>query len=165
MASQATNPFAAMDYSKLMDFGKVNFSDFGKFAEQFKLPGVDNKALAEAQRKNVEAFQAANQAFFEGAQAVTQRQSEILRRAMEDSVKAMQSIASADTPEAKLGKQAEVVKEAYETSIANWRELAELTTKSNSEAAEVITKRVSESIDELTSALKPANGKAVSAKK
>ena len=165
MATQAANPFAAMDFSKLMDFGKVDFSDFGKLAEQFKLPGVDNKALVEAQRKNVEAFQAANQVFFEGAQAVTQRQSEIVRRAMDESVKAMQTIAAAKTPEAKFGTQAELVKQAYEASLANWRELAELTTKSNTEAAEVITKRVSESFDELTAALKPANGKAVASKK
>ena len=56
MATQAANPYAAVDFAKFMDFGKVDFNDFGKFAEQFKLPGVDNKALVEAQRQNVEAF-------------------------------------------------------------------------------------------------------------
>ena len=170
MAIQAANPYAGMDFSKFMDFGKFPFADFGKFAEQFKLPGVDNKALVETQRKNVEAFQAANQVFIEGAQAVTQRQSEILRQAMDESVKALQTIAAAGTPEAKFGQQAELAKQAYESSIANLREIAELTTKSNAEAAEVLSKRVSESFDELKAAFAPVapkatNGKAPAAKK
>ena len=160
MATQTTNPYASVDFSKFMDFAKVDFSDFGKLAEQFKLPGVDSTALVEAQRKNVEAFQAANRAVFEGAQAVTQRQTEILRRVMDDSVKAMQTLAAAETPEAKLTKQAEIAKEAYEISVANWREIAEMTSKSNTEAVTVINKRVTESLDELKSAFKkPTNAK------
>jgi len=160
MATQATSPY--MDFSKFMDFAKVDFADFSKLADQFKLPGVDGKAFAEAQRKNVEAFQAANKVFFEGAQAVSQRNAEIIRQAMDETVKALQSIAAADTPEAKLTKQAEVAKEAYEHSLANWRELAELTSKSNSEAADLISKRVSESFDELKAAFgkKPATAAA-----
>ena len=170
MATQAANPYAAMDFSKFMDLGKFPFADFGKFAEQFKLPGLDNKALVETQRKNVEAFQAANQVFIEGAQAVTQRQSEIMRQAMDESVKALQSIASAGTPEAKFGQQAELAKQAYEASLANLREIAELTTKSNTEAAEVLTKRVSETFDELKAAfatieVKAPNGKVPAVKK
>ena len=164
MATQAANPYAAMDLSKFMEFGKFPFADFGKFAEQFKVPGLDNKALVETQRKNVEAFQAANQMFIEGAQAITQRQSEILRQAMDESVKAMQAVASANTTEAKFGTQAELAKQAYENSVANMREIAELTTKSNSEAAEVITKRISESFDELQAAFAQTNGKAATGK-
>ena len=84
---------------------------------------------------------------------------------MDESVKALQTMAAANSPEAKLGTQAELVKQAYETTLANWRELAELTAKSNAEAAELISNRVSESFDELTAALKPTNGKAVATKK
>ncbi len=54
------------------DFGRV--MDFGKFAEQFKLPGVDSKSLIETQRRNLEAFTKANQVTFEAVQAVVQRQ-------------------------------------------------------------------------------------------
>ena len=163
MATQAQSPYG--DFTKMMDFTKVDFSDFGKLAEQFKMPGVDGKIFAEAQRKNVEAMQIANRMVFEGVQAITQRQVEFARQVMDETVKGLQSIAAAETPEAKLTKQAEVVKEAYEHGLANWRELSELTAKSNTEAADVISKRVSESFDEVRAAFKKPASATVSSKK
>ena len=89
------NPFLDGDFGDFMDFSKMDFSkmDFGKFAEQFKMPGVDSKALIEAQRKNVEAMTQANRVALEGVQAIAQRQAEILRQAMEESSKVMRELA------------------------------------------------------------------------
>jgi phasin family protein len=143
-----------MDLPVFMDFGK--FADFGKFTEQFKVPAVDTEALLDSQRKNIEAFNAANRIAFEGAQAVTQRQVEILRQVMEESAAVVKQFTAAGKPEDKLAEQAELLKQTFEQSVANFRELAEMGAKSNGEAVEVLNKRVTEGLDELKVALKNA---------
>ena len=152
MARTSSQNFMGMDLPKFMDFNK--------FAEQFAVPGVDAKAMIDSQRKNIEAISAAQQVAFEGAQAVTRRQVEILRQVMEDSADAVREMTAAGKPEDKLAKQAELFKHGFEQALANLRELTEMGAKSNSEAAELINHRITESIDELKVAIeKVANGK------
>lgn len=127
------------------------FMDFTKIAGQFKMPNFDTEALIEAQRKNIEAVTAANRVAFEGAQALTQRQVEIVRQVWDDSANAVKQLTAAGKPEDKLAQQADLAKQVFEQSLANLRELTEMGAKSNSEAAEVITKRIAESLDEVKS--------------
>ena len=152
MARTSNNTFMGMDVPNFMDFTK--FADFTKFTEQFKVPAVDTEALLDSQRKNIEAFSAANRIAFEGAQAVTQRQVEILRQVMEESAAVVKQLTAAGKPEDKLADQAELLKHSYEQSVANFRELAEMGAKSNGEAVEVLSRRVTEGLDELKTALK-----------
>lgn len=148
MARTSSNTFMGMDLPPFMDFSK--------FTEQFKVPAVDTEALLDSQRKNIEAFSTANRIAFEGAQAMTQRQVEILRQVMEESAAAVKQLTAAGKPEDKLAEQAELLKQSFEQSIANFRELAEMGAKSNGEAVEVLNKRVTEGLDELKLALKKA---------
>ena len=143
------NPFLDTDLGNIMDFGK--------FAEQFKLPGVNTQALMESQRRNVEAITKANQVAFEGAQAVMQRQVEILRETLDESTKAMQNMSTTDKPEDVWAKQADLLKDAYEHGLANMRELTELSTKANTAAADLLTHRVADSLGELKGAFKAAS--------
>jgi len=144
------NPFLDADMGNIMDFGK--------FAEQFKLPGVDATALIESQQRNVEAMTKVNQIAFEGAQAIMQRQGEILRDTLDETTKAVQTLSTTDKPEDAWAKQAELLKEAYEHGLANLRELTELSAKANTEAADVLTHRVADSLGELKGAFKATNG-------
>ena len=50
-------------------------------------------------------------------------------------------------------KQAEVVQTAFQAALANMKELADMVTKSNTEAANVISKRVTEGLDEIKAAV------------
>lgn len=143
------NPFLDTDLGNIMDFGK--------FAEQFKFPGVNTQALMESQRRNVEAITKANQVAFEGAQAVMQRQVEILRETLDESTKAMQKMSTTDKPEDVWAKQADLLKDAYEHGLANMRELTELSTKANTAAADLLTHRVADSLGELKGAFKAAS--------
>ena len=166
MARTSSNTFMGMDVPNFMDFSK--FADFTKFTEQFtgqftgqfpgqfKVPDVDTEALLDSQRKNIEAFSAANRIALEGAQAVTQRQVEILRQVMEESAALVKQMTSAGKPEDKMAEQAELLKQTYEQSVANFRELTEMGAKSNGEAVEVLNKRMAEGLDELKVALKKA---------
>ena len=146
------NPFLDADLGNIMDFGNL--------AGQFKLPGVDTKALIESQRRNIEAFTKANQVAFEGVQAVVQRQVEILHQTMDQTTKAVQEMSQPSKIEDVWAKQAELLKGAYEHGLANLRALTELSTKVNAEAADLLTHRVADSLGELKGAFTAGNGAA-----
>lgn len=149
MATTQTNPFAGLNMPEFMDFTKL--------AGQFKMPNFDADALMDAQRKNLEAITAANRIAIEAAQALTQRQVEIVRQAWDESASALESLSAAGKPEEKLAKQTELAKQALEQGLANLRELTEMGAKSNSEAAELISKRVVESLDEMKAEIEKLN--------
>ena len=134
MANQP-NPFWDMDITKIMG--------------DMKLPGVDLEALMASQRKNIEALTAANKLAFEGFQAVATRQTEILRQTMEELQKMMTEVMSAASPEDRVAKQADMAKSAFEKALSNMKEVAEMVTKSNTEATNVISNRISDSLGEL----------------
>jgi phasin family protein len=96
----------------------------------------------ERERKNIEALTQANRIAFEGWQNLVLRQSEILQ----DSMKRAVDDAKSQTA---LKNGAELARNAFETALANMRELAEMATKSQKDAFEVIRKRVEENMNEL----------------
>ncbi|KAB2928490.1 MAG: phasin family protein [Candidatus Contendobacter sp.] len=148
MANNPFNPFANMDFGKF-DLSKF---DMTKMLGDVKIPGFDMQAIMDAQRKNIEALTAANQAAVQGIQAVAQRQAEILSQAMSEVSSVAQQLAgSASNPQEMTTKQAELVRKAFEQALANARELAEMVSKSNTEAFAIINKRVTESLQELKS--------------
>ena len=141
MANNPFNPFATMDFSKF---------DMSKMLGDVKIPGFDMQAVMDAQRKNIEALTAANQAAVQGVQAVAQRQAEILSQALNEISSVAQQLASASSnPQELSSKQAELARKAFEQALANARELAEMVSKSNTEAFAIINKRVTESLQEL----------------
>ncbi len=145
MSSNPFNPFANVDFSKF-DFAKF---DLSKMLGDVKIPGFDMEAIMAAQRKNIEALTAANQAAVQGMQAIAQRQAEILSQAMSEVSSMAQQLAGAGNPQEMTTKQAELVRKAFEQALANMRELAEMVSKSNTEAFAIINKRVTESLQEL----------------
>ena len=66
------------------------------------------------------------------------------------------------SPEINTGKQVELAKTLFESSLNNLREVSELVTKSGFEVFDVLNKRASESIEEITS-YSPAPSKKKSA--
>ena len=131
--------------------GKHTFLDMdvGKAFAGFALPGFDVESLIALQRKNLEAVTQANQLAVEGVQAVARRQVEIARQTVDDASAAFRDIVQPAAPEERFAKNAELAKQAFEKTLANAKELAELVAKANAEAFNVLTKRVTESFDEL----------------
>ncbi len=155
--------FGNFDYAALMNpktfLSQMESLDLAKLSEGFKVPGVDNEALAQSQRKNIDALVAANRLAFEGAQAVMQRQSEIVRQVMGVATKAVTELNSSDSIEARMTKQTELVKDAFEQGLANAKELAEMSAKSNGAAMELLNSRWSESLEELKGQIKTTTKK------
>ncbi len=144
------NPFLDGDFGAMMDFTKIT--------EQFKVPGVDAKALIESQQRNIETFTEINRIAFDGVRAMAQRQAEILSQVTDEATKAVRELTKPGKPEETLVKQADLAKQSYEHCLANLRELAEIGTKSNTQAVELFNHRVTDSLNELKGALKHVNG-------
>jgi phasin family protein len=161
MAKASNTTFFDPEFIKAPDFSQWQaeftraFADIGKYWSNGKSANLDVNWLISYQRKNIEAFTAANQRAFEGAQALAKRQAELAREVAEDLQKATKELVGAGSPEDKLAKQADVAKEAFETAVANVSELAGLVQKSQAEAFELLRKRVVENFDEVKAAFEP----------
>jgi phasin family protein len=129
------------------------FGDLTKMLEQFKLPGVDTQEIVEARRKDIDALAQANQAAYEGMQALANKQSELLKTAMADiqsAVKAAASGGGARDP----GKQGELARKAYEKVLGDMKDLAEIARESQTDAMAKITQRGTEHLDEVKKMMK-----------
>ncbi len=123
--------------------------DFSKAFAGFTLPGFDVEAVLASQRKNIEALTQANQLAVEGVQAVARRQAEIAREAIDEASTVLRDIVQPTAPEERIAKQAELLKQTFERSLANTRELALLLAKANTEAFDVVAKRVAQGFEEI----------------
>jgi phasin family protein len=122
--------------------GQTPAFDFTKMLQQFQIPGVDVASIIERERKNIEALAEANRIAFEGWQNLVRRQSEILQDSMKRAVEDAKN-------QTALKNGAELARSAFETALANMRELAEMAAKSQRDAFEVIRKRVEENMNAL----------------
>jgi phasin family protein len=129
------------------------FGDFSRLIEQFKLPGIDLNAVMEARRKDIEALAAANRTALEGAQALSQKQAEILRATMDQLQSLIKHLATTGT--ATSASTGEVVQQALQKAFASMRELADTAYKSQSDAFAVVNQRVQENIEEVKALLQP----------
>jgi len=134
-----------------------NFMDFRRVMGEWKIPNFDLDAVAQTQRRNIEALTQANQLALEGTQAVIRRNMELAKQGMEELQSMMSELTKPNgSMEDRLARQADFSKKAIEKGIANFRDLADLMTKANTEAMNVLTKRVTESLEEVRDYTKAA---------
>ena len=124
--------------------------DFTKMFAEMKMPAMpDIDAFIAANKRNMETLSAANRVALEGAQAVARRHMEIMQSSMAELTEGMKAMAGSEAPQAKAAKQAELLKKAYEHSVANMKELGDLIQKSNAEALGLLHARFVEAMDEV----------------
>ena len=129
------------------------FGDLTKMLEQFKLPGVDTKEIVEARRKDIDALVQANQAIYEGMQALANKQRELLKKSMEDIQSAMKG-AAGGVGVGDPDKQGELARKACEKVLADMKDLAEIARSSQADAMAKITQRGTEHLDEVKKMMK-----------
>jgi len=133
-------------------------TDFSKYFSDMKLPSMpDMDAFLSAHRRNIETLSAANRVALEGAQAVARRHMEIMQQTMGEMSETLKELASADAPQTKAAKQAELLKKAYERAVGNMRELSDLIQHSNGEALSLLSKRFTEAMDEIKTIVEKAS--------
>ncbi|GAB0116202.1 phasin family protein [Acidisoma sp. 7E03] len=129
-------------------------TDFTKLFASFSFPAsTEMTALMETQKRNLAALTAANKLLFEGAQAITQRQMEAMRRQMTEVAEATRSLVTVTDPKERTVRQTDLVKSAYEKSVSDLREVEDLLRKSSSEALDLIHSRFLAAMDEVKSAM------------
>lgn len=132
--------------------------DVTRLMGEFKLPHVDVEALVAAQRRNIETLSTANKLALEGMQAVAKRNMEIMQQSLADMAEAMTAIATAEAPQAKAAKQAELLKATYEKAMQNIRELQDMIQKMSGDTLGVLNRRVGEALDEVKAMMEKAKG-------
>jgi phasin family protein len=110
-------------------------------------------ALVETQKRNLAALAAANKLIFEGAQAITQRQVEVIRRQVTDATEAARVLATTVNPQERTLRQTEMLKTAYEKSVSDLKEVEDLLRKSSTEALDLVHSRFLEAVDEVKAAV------------
>jgi phasin family protein len=130
---------------------KPAFGDIGKLIEQFKLPGIDVKAIVESQRKDMEALAEANRQAFEGIKALAERRNQILKESLLQWQEAMKDAGGKDA----LAKQADLAKKGVRKAMTDLRELAEMEAASRSKAWKVVQERFQENLANLQKLLQP----------
>lgn len=110
----------------------------------------DFQALAEAQKRNLDALTAANKLALEGAQAVARRNTQIMQQAIGEMSLSMRTLAADEgSPQDKALQQADIIKNTYERAAANMQEVMEVIQKSNGEALSILSRRFSEVLEEV----------------
>ncbi len=131
--------------------------DFRRVMGEWKIPNIDLEAMAQAQRRNLEALTQANQLALESTQSWVKRNLELARQSMEDLQAMLSEMTKPDgSMEDRLQRHAEFSRKAIEKGLENFRDLAELVTKANADAMNVIAKRVTEGLDEVRELAKKA---------
>ena len=125
------------------------FLDLGQMLAGYNVPGVDFDSIIETQRRNIDAFAAANQSAGEAMKTMGRRQVELFREAMEQWQSMAGDISSQSDPGERTRKQAEFAQKSFETAVTAMKEFADLTASAQREAFETVSKRVHESIDEM----------------
>ena len=126
--------------------------DFTKFTGEFKLPVVNVETVVETGRKNFAAMTTVSTAAVETFKTIAQRQSDMLRAAMEDLSKHGSDVLGAASIEETAAKQVDFAKKSYDAAIANTKELADLYTKGHADAFETLNARVAELTEEVKAA-------------
>ncbi len=158
MSRPTNNSFFETDFSKFMDMSK--FADMSKMMGEFKMPGVNMDAMMSSHRRNMEALVAVNQSAFEALQSLARRQAEWMRQGFEEATNLVNATMSAETPEEKMIRHAEMSKAAVDKCMANAREIAETVNRTHCQAMEAVSNRLNEGIDELRDIVRTnGNGK------
>jgi phasin family protein len=127
--------------------------DFSKVAGEFKFPMMNVETLVEANRKNFAAMTAVNTAAVESIKTIAQRQSDMVRAAMEELSKAGSDVMSAATVEEKAAKHMDFVKKSFDVAIANAKEIGDLYAKGQTDTIQTISARIAELTEEVKAAI------------
>ena len=126
------------------------FADMGK---QMRMPQIDYEALLESHRKNIDAMQRSAAVLAEGGRAVFAKQQEILSEVMQETRQLIADFKPTGSAQEVAAKQADLARRAFEATVKNTKDIAELIQKSSSEAPKIIFERMRESVAEARAAI------------
>ena len=128
-----------------------SLEDVTDLAKGLKLPKIDLAALAEWQRKDMEALIEANREAYAGVKALVERRNEVLRETFAQVKEGLQNPADKLT----LSGQAEAAKAGLQQAMAHLKELSEMEAQTRKKTWAVVQDRMQENMANLQKLLKP----------
>jgi len=128
---------------------KNPFAGLSQLLERANLTGIETAGLVEARRKDIDAILEANRIVFAGAQALAQKQLEILRFAMSTARGAIAEGAFSGSPAEIATRQRDLLSRAFQMSLSHMRELADIVRKAQGDAFAVVKGQVERDVREL----------------
>jgi phasin family protein len=137
MTSPMTNPFIDM---------------LRKFGDDLQMPKLDLDQMIEAHRKNIEAMARSASVVTAGAQAVAQKQGEIIEAGLREASTLAQELKA--NGEWNLARQTEFVKKVFDIALQGAQDTAQLTRTSTGDAVKILQDRMREGLEEVRSEAK-----------
>jgi phasin family protein len=132
-----------------VDGKKVGFLAYDGTNSGFRFSRPEVELMFASQRKNVDAMVQVNRLTLDGIHAVWCRQLDFIQKALGGFTTHIRDVATPGGPSSeKLAKYMEYSKQAFERSLANAHELADLVNKATGETMNVINKRFCEGAGE-----------------
>lgn len=128
------------------------------FGARLGLPEVDVDKLIDMQLKNIDAIAQSAHVAGEGAKALADQQRKIIDAAFRETSAMVRDFHPAGDPQAVLAKQKEFAKKAFELTVENTRDVAELTKKTTTDATTIIRDRLQSSLAELRDSVTRSSG-------
>ena len=128
------------------------------FGARLGLPKVDVEKLVDMQLKNFHALGRSARTAGEGAKAVAEKQREIIDAAFKETSAMVKDFHPSGDPQAIVAKQRDYAKRAFELTMQNTRDIAQLTAKTTTEATEILRERLRASLAELRDSVSRPGG-------
>lgn len=129
-----------------------------KFGSDLNLPKVDVDKLIEIHRKNLDAAEQSAQVTSTGITSLADKQRAIIETAFSEAAAMARDFKPTGDPKEVLSKQAEFAKKAFDITVQNTRDVAQLATQTTTDASKIIRDRLRESLSELGASLRRAQG-------
>ena len=124
--------------------------DVAGILEKFKLPGFDLEGFIESRKSDIDAVTNATSAAFAGAQAVADKQTELLKTVLTEIGDALNPSADgAPKPVEFVRKQQAFANAALTSTLASMKEIAETARESQSKILEIASSRVRSDVEEI----------------
>jgi phasin family protein len=120
-----------------------------EFGTGLGVPKVDVDKLIEVHRRNIDALGRSAQVATEGAKSLADKQREIIETAFRETSAMVRDFKPTGNPQEMLVKQTEFAKKAFDITLQNTRDIAELAMKTTSDATAIVRERLRESLSEL----------------
>jgi phasin family protein len=117
----------------------------------------DVRGMMETQRRNLQTMAEAGRMVMTNWQAMMQRQAEMASTFAQTQSEIFREGLKEGTPEEKIARQADMFKKAYEASVEQSRDMADMMMKANRETADMMQKRVRCTLNEMREMTKSAD--------
>ena len=128
------------------------------FGARLGLPKVDVDKLIDLQLKNIDAITQSAHVAGEGAKTLAAKQREIIDAAFKQTSDMVREFHPTGDPQEILAKQKDYAKKAFELTMQNTRDLADLAKKTTSDATTIVQERLRSSLAELRDSVTRTKG-------